>query len=189
MIEPPATLPTLFTSTWHVKVPLDILTLQTDEAGNPQLAASESGITIDGAPGDLLYLKAVIVPAPESGFVTVEGEQYIATSPILRCRWTGDEGCKGPWTVSFPLEEEDGLSNPTEISQVLCRGDELQDEWEVQAAGLNASSEGSFTQVEVTHFSDIMSADKLREIEKKSASFYHERKRVWGGKVSVISSP
>lgn len=175
--------PLLVAFCWRIKVPLDILTLKTDEAGSPQLAANECGITIDGPPGDLACLKAVIIPAPQSGFITVGGEQYIVTSPILRCRCRGNASSQGPWTVSFPLEEQDGLSNPTELSRVLRRGDELGDEWEVQATGLKASPRDLSMQVEVTHFSDIVTADKLREVEKKSASFYYERKRVWGAKV------
>ncbi|CBJ26207.1 NB-ARC and TPR repeat-containing protein [Ectocarpus siliculosus] len=160
-------------------VPLDVLTLKTDDAGVAYLAANECGIAIHGEAGSLAHLKAVIVPPPQSGFISVEGEQYIATSPILRCRWTGNNCSQGTWTVSFPLEEEDGLSNPTELSQVLCRGDELQDEWEVQTTGLKAATRHPSMQVEVTHFSDIITADKLREIEAKSTSIVYERKRSW----------
>ncbi|CAB1107416.1 unnamed protein product [Ectocarpus sp. CCAP 1310/34] len=161
-------------------VPLDVLTLKTDGAGIAHMAANECNITIHGSAGDLAHLKAVIVPPPQSGFITVKGEQYIATSPILRCRWTGNDCSQGPWTVSFPLEEEDGLSNPTELSRVLRRGDELWDEWEVQTAGLKASLRHTSMQVEVTHFSDVVTADKLREIEEKWAKSYYERKRWWG---------
>lgn len=164
---------------WHVEVPLDILTLKTDGASTPHLAANECGITVHGLPENLVHLQAVIIPAPQSGFVTVKGEQYIATSPILRCRWTGSGHCKGPWTVTFPLEEENGLSNPTELSQVLGRGDEVGDEWEVQAAGLKPSLREPSMQVGVTHFSDVMTADKLREVQKSSRLVY-KRKRVWG---------
>ena len=167
----------------HVKVPLDVLTLTTDEAGVTHLTANECGITISGEAENLAHLKAVILPPPQSGFVSVDGEQYIATSPILRCRWTGEDCAQGPWTVSFPLEEEDGLSDPTELSQVLRRGDNLQDEWEVQTAGLKASTRHPSMQVEVTHFSDVMTADKLRDIEKRSTSSFYKRKRVWGTKV------
>lgn len=156
-----------------------------DDAGVAHLAANECGITIHGAARSLLHLKAVIVPPPQSGFVSVEGEQYIATSPILRCRWTGNDCSQGPWTVSFPLEEEDGLSNPTELSQVLRRGDELGDKWEVQTPGLKKASTGHPSmQAEVTHFSDVMTADKLRKIEETSTSVFHERKRFWGAPVS-----
>ena len=161
-----------------------MLTLKTDEASVAHLAANECGITIHGAAGNLAHLKAVIIPPPQSGFVSVEGEQYIATSPILRCRWTGKDCSQGPWTVSFPLEEEDGLSHPTELSQVLRRGDDFQDEWEVQTAGLKASTRQPTMQVEVTHFSDIVTADKLRKIEEKCTSSYYKRKRVWGATVS-----
>eukprot|EP00903_Cladosiphon_okamuranus_P013590 g12657.t1 len=160
-------------------VPLDVLTLKTDDAGVAHLAANECSITVHGAAEDLAHLQAVIVPPSPSGFVTVEGEQYIATSPVLRCRWQGDDSSRGPWTVSFPLEEA-GLSNPTELSRVLRRGDELQDEWEVQTAGLKASSRHPSMQVEVTHFSDVLTADKLRDIEKRSTSSFYKRKRVWG---------
>ncbi|CAM9849325.1 unnamed protein product [Ectocarpus sp. 4 AP-2014] len=164
-------------------VPLDVLTLKTDEKGKPQLAANECGIAIDGAPGDLAHLKAMIIPAPQSGFLHVAGQLYIATSPILRCRWTGNDRPQGRWTVSFPLEEDHGLSNPTEISQVLRRGDDPRDEWEVQTAGLKACTRHPSMQVEVTHFSDVMTADKLREIEKTSPSSFYKRKRVWGTKL------
>lgn len=128
----------------------------------------------------------MIVPPPQSGFITVEGEQYIATSPILRCRWTGNDCPQGPWTVSFPLEEEDGLSNPTWLSRVLRRGDELRDEWEVQTADLQAQAplRHPSMKVEVTHFSDVVTADKLREIEKEWPKSYYERKRWWGAPVS-----
>ncbi|CAM9752024.1 unnamed protein product [Ectocarpus sp. 6 AP-2014] len=157
-------------------VPLDVLTLKTDDAGVAYLAANECGITIHGEAGSLAHLKAVIVLPPQSGFISVEGEQYITTSPILRCRWTGNNCSQGTWTVSFPLEE-DGLSNLTELSQVLCRGDDLQDEWEVQTTGLKAATRHPSMQVEVTHFSDIITADKLREIEAKSTSIVYKRKR------------
>ncbi|CAN0225770.1 unnamed protein product, partial [Ectocarpus sp. 12 AP-2014] len=163
-------------------VPLDVLTLKTDDTGVAHLAANECGITIHGEAGSLAHLKAVIVPPPQSGFISVEGEQYIATSPILRCRWTGNNGSQGTWTVSFPMEEEEGLSNPTELSQVLSRGDELQDEWEVQTTGLKAATRHPSMQVEVTHFSDVITADKLREIEAKSTSIVYERKRSWFSK-------
>ncbi|CAN0089159.1 unnamed protein product [Ectocarpus sp. 6 AP-2014] len=169
-------------------VPLDVLTLKTDGAGVAHLAANECGITISGELDNLTQLRAVVIPPPQSGFVSVEGQQYIATSPILRCRWVGRDSSQGPWTVSFPLEEEDGLSNPTEISQVLRRGDNPQDEWEVQTAGLKASTRHPSMQVEVTHFSDVMTADKLREIEKTSASSFYKRKRVWGTKVKLLFS-
>eukprot|EP00752_Nemacystus_decipiens_P003353 g3101.t1 len=165
-------------------VPLDVLTLKTDDAGVAHLAANECGITIHGAAESLPHLKAVIVPPPQSGFVFVAGEQYIATSPTLHCRWTGDNtspnSSKGPWIVSFPLEEEEGLSNPTELSQVLRRGDALHDEWKVQTAGLKPATRYPSMQVEVTHFSDVMTADKLRAIEEKSTSIVYKRKRVWG---------
>eukprot|EP00903_Cladosiphon_okamuranus_P018844 g17332.t1 len=160
-------------------VPLDVLALKTDDAGVAHLAANECGITIHGTAGSLAHLKAVIVPPPPSGFISVEGEQYIATSPILRCRWTGNNCSQCLWTVSFPSEEEYGLCNPTELSQVLRR-DELGDEWEVQTVGLKADARNPSMLVEVTHFSDVMTADKLRDIEAKSTDIVYERKRVWG---------
>ncbi|CAM9919801.1 unnamed protein product [Ectocarpus sp. 4 AP-2014] len=160
-------------------VPLDVLTLKIDEAGQPHLAANECGIAIHGAPGDLAHLSAMIVPAPQTGFLLVAGQLHIATSPILRCRWTGNDRPQGRWTVSFPLEEEHGLSNPTKLSQVLRRGDELGDEWEVHVAGLKASRRRPAMQVEVTHFSDVVTADELRKIEKTHTKSYYERKRVW----------
>lgn len=88
--------------------------------------------------------------------------------------------------MSCPVVKERGLSNPAELSQVLRRGDELRDEWEVQTAGLTDSLGHPSMQVEIMNFSDAMTTDTLRDVEKKMCELLSRAKEDLGSTGKVL---
>lgn len=149
---------------------MDVLKLLPRESGDPaQLVSAGRGISVEGPVESLRRLNAALVPAPT--FMEVDSKTYICLSPVLRCRWKGQEST-GSWLVRFSMADIGGFGhNISRVVSVFRRPTASRDgKWELlhRVDDVEGASNGEDTvSVMVTHFSELVAAvDKATASEK-----------------------